>query len=209
MKKVLIPILVILVITTFYLRQPRTEEVKLSAWAVFQTYLDYAKEGDLEAIKILSYQVSDDCKTEPVTDKCKERMSTAHFFGSQFRLEDLKHTAFDEKQIILATDYFKNRESNAASITRGVIYFVRDGEEIKFLSLNPFDGTILTFGNEATSTIEAKLDELAQDTDLDFLRDQDELCSTGYSDCIKSNPDKRDTDKDGFWDSIEALFYKS
>ncbi len=193
-----------------YNKNLETNNLKLNAWAVFETYLDVVKNHDLDGLKILSYQLSEDCLDEGKFDKCKERMNNAYFFGQSLKLEDITEVSYDKKQIILATDYTKTIEATSTGMIRGLVYFVRDEEEIKFLSLEPFDGVVTLRSTESTSTVEARLEELTKDSDGDYLPDNEETCSdlNVLASCTKTNPKKRDTNGDGFWDSTEALFYK-
>ncbi len=211
MKKIIILILVLVgVAGLVYMKKLEAEDLKLSAWAVFETYLDIAKNHDVEGLKILSYQLSEDCLDDSRLPKCKERMDTAYFFGQTIKLEDIEEVSYDRKQIILATDYTKTIEATSTGMIRGLVYFVRDGEDIKLLSIEPFDGIISLRSNEATSTVEARLEEITRDSDGDYLPDMEETCgdTNVSSSCAKTNPRKKDTNGDGFWDSIEVLFYK-
>ena len=138
-------------------------------------------------------------------------MDNAYSFGSPFTKKDVPHIAYDDKQIILYGDYQKNLNGDAPAIARGIIYFVREGANIKFLSFNPFQGAfIIRNGTEATSTISAKLDSMTADSDGDTLADDIGTCSDQNEliTCTPTDPHKKDTDSNGWWDSTEAVFYK-
>ena len=211
MKKIVIVLILLGIAFITYTKKTEAQDLKLSAWAVFQTYLEVVKNYDVEGLKILSYQLSDDCLDESKLAKCKERMGTAYYFGQSFNLDDITKISYDKKQIILSTDYTKTLEATSTGMIRGLIYFVRDGSDIKFLSMEPFDGIVTLRSTEATTTAEARLKELTQDSDRDYLPDIEETCedTNSASNCIKTNPKKRDTDGNGFWDSTQVLFYKS
>jgi hypothetical protein len=212
MKKIITLVVVLSIVAGLvYTSKTEAEDIKLSAWAVFETYLEVVKNHDVEGLKILSYQLSEDCLDESKLDKCKERMDGAYYFGQYLKLEDITKISYDKKQIILSTNYTKTIEPNSTGMIRSLIYFVRGEDGIKFLSIDPFDGVVTLRSNEATSTVEARLEEITKDSDDDYLPDDEENCSdTNVSNgCIKTNPKKKDTDGDGFWDSTEALFYKN
>lgn len=187
------------------------KDEKSEAWTVFQKYVNAAKAHDLAALSQAAYQISATCKDPAKRTDCNGLMDNAYNFGSGFREEDLTHLTSDKKQLILASDYVKNLDGDAPSLTRGVIYFVRQDGALKFLSFKPFDGSfIVRTPGAATSTIEARLEALTKDTDGDTLPDEVELCKGDNVDpsCSKTDPKRKDTDGDGWWDSIEALFYK-
>ncbi|MBX4195437.1 hypothetical protein KW796_00570 [Candidatus Parcubacteria bacterium] len=185
--------------------------VKDAAWSVFESYISALKAHDLPKVEALSYQLSETCKDSARVKDCYEIMDNAYNFGSHFIKNNLKHVLYDDKQIILFSEYVKHLEGESLSITRMTLYFVRDGQDIKFLSLNPFQGALIVrTEGAATSTMSARLDEMVLDTDGDTLADDVEQCigQIVASDCVKTDPKKMDTDNDGWWDSVDALFYK-
>ncbi len=188
----------------------KDKEIKDSAWKVFEAYTKAAETKNLDEVKRLSYQISDVCLDQSKIKECEERMSTAANFAKQFKYDEMKYTAYDDKQIILSGDYYESLEGGSPSFTRGALYFVREGANIKFLSLNPFLGAIVVREeNEATTTVRDRLLDATEDSDLDYIYDVFEKC-VGMStlpDCVKTDTNKRDTNGDGYWDSIEALFY--
>lgn len=189
----------------------KDDVIKAEAWKVFEAYLVAAKANNLVEVKRLSYQLSDECLDSAKIEECNARMNTAYKYGIQFKLDAMKYMVYDDKQIIMAGEYNQSLEGNAPSFTRGVLYFVREGSEIKFLSLNPFQGIIvIRKENEATTTVIGRLLDATDDTDLDYLPDIYEMCTGVMAtvDCVKSDIKKRDTDGDGYWDSTESLFYK-
>jgi hypothetical protein len=198
------------VATTTSTGTPATEDLKVEAWNVFERYIQAAKIHDLVEIKKLSYQMSATCKDNSKIKECNDLMDNAYNLGSNFTLQSLNHMIYDSKQIILWTDYNKLVNSDPVSTIRGVIYFVREGGSIKFLSFKPFDGIIIFRGTDATSTLLTKLDKATLDTDSDTIPDTTELCADQNTpkDCVQTDPTKRDTDGDLWWDPIEALFYK-
>ncbi len=185
--------------------------IKDAAWKVFEAYLKATKDKDIETVKKLSYQVSSDCLDQTKVKECQDRMNTAFNYGKQFKYENMKYISYDEKQIILAGDYFESLEGESPSFARGVLYFIREGSTVKFLSLNPFFGAIIIREEgEATTTVRDRLLNATEDTDVDYALDVFEKCIGigALPGCVKTDSTKRDTNGDGFWDSTESLFYK-
>jgi len=179
------------------------------AWAVFQNYILAARANNLEELRSLSYQLSETCRDESKLEGCKDLMNNAYYFGSQFHIETLKNIVYDKKQIILFGDYAESATTESVSLLRFIIYFVREGGTIKLLSFSPFDGTFTVRSSEATSTQLSGLRDKLRDSDLDTLSDSAEEClNSGMETCTKTNPEKRDTDGDLWWDSTESLFYQ-
>ncbi len=191
-----------------------TLSIKEKSWAVLQKYVEFAKNKNIEGVKSLSYQLTDSCKnysTEEEKKDCDARMSTVAFFGGAFAKKDFVHIWSDNRQIILATDFRIEENEEAISKTRSMIYFVIDGGVIKVLKFDPAKGSIMKKTSEITKEErDRKLLEFTTDADMDGIEDYLEKCLSISQDssCTKTDPTKRDSDGDGFWDGIEALFYK-
>jgi hypothetical protein len=179
------------------------------AWTTFEEYLSAAESKDLEALKKVSYQLSPTCKDAQKRAECETLMLSVASFGREINRENIGLLGRDKKQTILVSPYYKNEESESPSMIRTIIFLARDEERLKLLSFNPFQGSFMLRLDQATSTVSAKLDDMTRDSDNDGLADMDERCedANGPSDCVKSNPNKRDTDGDGWWDSLDRLFY--
>lgn len=188
--------------------------IKEKSWAVLQKYVEFAKDKDIEGVRSLSYQLTDSCKkysTEEEKKDCDARMGTVAFFGGAFAKKDFVHVWSDNKQIILATDFRIEENEEAISKTRSMIYFVIDSGVVKILKFDPAKGTIMKKTSEVTKQErDAKLIEFTIDSDEDGAEDHLEKCLSVSQDatCTKTDPTKKDSDGDGFWDGIEALFYK-
>lgn len=188
--------------------------IKDKSWAVLQKYVEFAKNKNIEGVKSLSYQLTDSCKnysTEEEKKDCDARMSTVAFFGGAFAKKDFVHIWSDNRQIILATDFRIEENEEAISKTRSMIYFVIDSGVIKVLKFDPAKGSIMKKTSEITKEErDRKLLEFTTDADMDGIEDYLEKCLSISQDssCIKTDPTKKDSDGDGFWDGIEALFYK-
>lgn len=212
--KIILPIILVAVLGTFLFdkyEKKRDEQALSEALGVFDTYLKSAEANDLESLKLVSYQLSDTCKDESKRDECNVLMTSAYSFGIEIERETLSVLNSDKKQIILANEYIESLEGPAPAIIRASIYFVRDGDTLKLLSLNPYDGAFIIKQDEATSTLSMRLKEMVVDSDLDGLPDRVENCGDDTAPllgCVPTNPDKKDSDGDSLWDSTESFLYK-
>lgn len=186
-----------------------TVSVKESAWKVLEQYLAYAKDQNVNGIKSLSYQISPECNTDPKGKACLDKISTVYFFGQELKKADFKYVWSDSKQIILTTDFKFEENDQMISKTRGMIYFVIQNDKIKLLSFNPSKGAVIVKGEAGKQELEDRLTRYTEDKDEDGKEDYLEEClSTSQEEgCKKTDPKIRDTNVNGFWDGIEALFY--
>jgi len=193
------------------------------AWNVLQQYLAYAKAHDVAGVEKLSYQLTDSCKkyneSEANKTDCDARMNTVYNFGYSFKKSDFIYEWSDKKQIILSTDWAVSGEADYSARMRSIIFFIVDGSTIKVLSFKPAQGTIVSKFDKKEGEPEVKLSEaevqrrlveFTEDKDKDGIEDFVEQClgSSNTKDCVKTDPTKRDSDRDGWWDGVEALFYK-
>ncbi|MHB0978057.1 MAG: hypothetical protein ACYC1K_01445 [Minisyncoccota bacterium] len=185
-----------------------------ASWKIFQNYLAFAKTHNLDGIKSLSYQLSPTCADATKTEDCNALMDSAYFFGKDMNEKDFVNIWSDSKQIILSTD-FKRQDfgTTTAAYIRGIIYFVRDAQgNSKILYFSPEDGAAVNRTKIAPDQLEARLVNMTKDIDQDGLPDTVETCA-GYAveaNCPNkiTNPNKRDTNGDGFWDGVESFFRK-
>lgn len=143
--------------------------VGLEAWNVWREYLAAANAHDLEKITVLSYQLSPACSDPNKKSECEGLMDSVYFFGSELKQNDFTNVVYDDKQIVLSTDYL--RFEGAEEPIKTVLYFVRTETGPKILGLRFCVG------------VEAEGDE-----------------------CVETGREKRDKDRDGWWDDVEALF---
>lgn len=145
------------------LPQPSEEDMAKEAWAVFQNYLQFAKEHNLDGIKALSYQISDTCNNPESENACFALMDNLYTVANPLQFNEFKNIQFDDRQVIMSTE----------GEFIAIIYFVRD--EV---------GTPKILG-------------------LNFCIDNKEAIEQ----CVETDPTKRDKDNNGWWDSVESLFY--
>jgi hypothetical protein len=213
-KIIALAALVLAVGALLVLNERRAAKAEVSdlneSWAVFESYRAAAKDKDLDKLREVAYQISATCQDEAQRAECDKLMEGVYNFIKDYRQEEFSLLGRDRKQVILATPYFYALEGEAPSATRAVLYFVRNEGKLNFLSVNPFQGTIVLRNDEATSTVEAMIEEMIADTDKDGMPDKTERCedNTPGVECVKTNPNRRDTNGNGWWDSIESLFYR-
>lgn len=184
--------------------KPKTaESVRHDAWTVFQEYLAAAKRHDLGTLTRHSYQLSPQCTDPRLKNQCPVLMDDVYKFFSPFTEQDFSTVWWDDKQIILSTDARVSTTSGAEWVTRSFLYFAVKGGDIKVLYGNPaktwyIDTTIP--GNQE------KIQAALTDSDQDGVEDGREMCTTIKIDCTYTDPHKRDTNDDGWWDGIEIYF---
>jgi hypothetical protein len=176
--------------------------IKDTAWAVFQKYLDFNKNHDLDGVKNSVYKVNVVCASSTITDECKNRMDSAYAYGIALNKKDFKNVWSDSKQIILATDFWTEsiKELDEYGRFRSLIFFVRGVDnKWKLLSFSPTKGNGLSKASSTQEEIDAKLISYTEDNDKDGIADFEESREQ------TNNPALRDTDGDGFWDGVQAL----
>ncbi len=184
------------------------------AWTVFENYLNFAKDKNLAGVKSLSHQLSPTCADATKTEDCNTLMDSAYSFGKDMKEKDFVVIWSDSKQIILSTN-FKRQEIGTTTVayTRGIIYFTKDlKNNIKLLTFNPEDGVAISRDKIVPDQLEARLIHMTIDSDRDGLPDTVETCA-GFAveaNCPNeiTNPEKRDTNGDGWWDGVEIFFRK-
>lgn len=186
-----------------------TSNQKEIAWSLFQKYLEYNKENNLDGVKSAVYKISDVCADVAPSDTCKARMNSAYSYGSALKKEEITNVWSDGKQIILATDFKVTSGDNTINRARALIFFVKDDSgNMKMLSFSPARGSTVTKGGASEEELNDRLITYTEDNDKDGMADYIEECvgKSAESTCVKTDPQTRDTDGDGWWDGVEALF---
>ena len=178
------------------------------AWTVLERYLEASKKHDLKTLTELSYQLSDACKDKEQEAECFNRMDSVSYFGSNLKKEDMKNIWSDSKQIILTSDLRREDDKDIIGYSKSIIYFVYDKGVIKLLKFNDSKGVSMPKEGRTVEEINDYLQKRMEDTDQDGIEDEIESCIDQGESCVKTDPKKRDTDKDGFWDGVEAQFNK-
>ena len=194
------------VVSTVTLPMPKlalpffNNNVANNAWNVFENYLESVKNHDLESLRKYSHQISDTCNNPDLEEQCFVLMDNVYALGIQFKREEFKNIWFDEKQIIIASDYTTIDDDTFGSrgMARMIIYFTRDELGTpRVLSFNDLDGNFVLKKDLSNEELDKHLLESIQDDDEDGLPNK-----------IDPDPNKRDANGDGWWDSTETFFYK-
>lgn len=189
---------------------PFSNAPKDVAWAVFQKYLSYNKNKNIEGVRSTVYKIAPICEDPKTRIDCEARMSSAYSYGSALRKEDFTNVWNDGKQIILSTDFWLEslKDLDQYGRFRSIIFFVKgtDGEW-KLLSFSPTKGGATNKGAAGQEEIDLRLIRYTEDNDEDGMADYEEECLNKPNDltCVKTSPKLRDTDGDGLWDGVEAL----
>lgn len=185
--------------------------IRDQVWKVFEAYLAAAKAHDIAALSASAYKLSAACQNQATKNDCYSRMDTVYNFGKDIKESDLPNITGDSKQVFLYTNYNEHLDGDNPSITRGLLLFARASDGTwRLASIQPFQGSFLMRDslpkNTPTSTINSMLKDLTVDSDGDLLPDRTETCTdTSIDQCVKTDPHKKDTDGDGWWDSIEPF----
>jgi hypothetical protein len=143
------------------------DSIEVVTWKVFQNYLEFAKNHDLEGVKSLSYQMSATCLDPAKEKECFALMDSVYNIASGFKSEEFPNIEYDERQIIMFSDVEDQMQA--------VLYFTRTE-----------DGTPKILGLRFCAVEESTPNK-----------------------CVETDPQLRDRDNNGWWDSVESLFYKS
>ncbi|NLE07492.1 MAG: hypothetical protein GX627_02705 [Parcubacteria group bacterium] len=211
LKKILLAMVIVVgLVAIFFMPRFKNVDNQDMAWQVFQKYLSYNKIQDLEGVKNIVYKVSPVCENEETLADCKTRMSNAYAYGSALKKEDFVNVWSDEKQIILATDFWT--ESIPAldqyGRFRSLIFLIKDDDgEWKLLSFSPTAGGVTAKGSATEEEINERIVRYTEDNDQDGRPDYEEECLSVKEGqvCIATDPKLRDTDGDGFWDGVQVL----
>ena len=182
-----------------------TPAKKATAWDIFQEYLAGIKTHDLDRVNKIAYEQIDlnvYCKDMGLgKDACSSMIwSVVDVMSKDAGKQeegDFINVSEDKNQIIMATNVFPDGDKG---YTKNHIYFVKSLEGNMLL---------LGYGTFSWGFVGDELIAATKDSDGDDLTDQDEKCVYGDREqynkpyCTKTNPNSKDTDADGWWDSIE------
>lgn len=184
-------------------------------WSLFGTYIVKAKTHDIEGVKNLSYQQSAACGDPKRVNECYGLMDIVVGLAKGVKKEEYVNLWNDSKQIILSTNFNKIDTVDTYGYSHGYLVLTVDAQgELKMLNFNPNRSWFYTkneseFGNR--EVMEAKLSQMIRDSDEDGLTDNQEVCGGDYqgsTECTNTDPKKKDSDGDNWWDGVEFFFYK-
>jgi len=180
-------------------------------WTTFAKYIAFAKAHNLEGIKTIAYRLSPTCADATKTKECNSLMDDLAALGAIFEEKQFTHISYDSKNILLSTDYKLEENQQIRGYSHAVLYFVRaDDGKLKIVGFGPAQGRYLAkLPGQTSDELNTLIAQRLQDSDTDGVADYVELCtqpSPGET-CIKTDPLKKDSNGNGFWDSID-LFLK-
>lgn len=183
------------------------------AWQTFSLYLSRLKVHDIAGIKDLSHQQSVTCQDKNLEKECFVIMDSVYNATVGLKREPFVNVLEDGKQMIVYTNPFRDElGTTTLGLLRSYMFFTKTSSgELKVLSLNPGMGNYRPIS--ASSTAEETFKLLGKsivDSDKDGIIDNEELCVGAYESpqCVKTDPDNRDSNGNGWWDGIEQFFYK-
>ncbi len=126
------------------MKQGVSDTPAVQAWQIFTQYRQYAKDHNLAGLKSLTHKLSPICQAALDGDttkvkECEGLMDSVYFFTQDFEFHDFSQASYDDKQLILATDYRKLTDDTDP--IKVVIYFVRNGPAMQMLGLRFCFGT--------------------------------------------------------------------
>jgi hypothetical protein len=113
----------------------------------------------------------------------------------------------DENQAIYLTDIKKSEDAKFYKNEYGRIVFIKEGMQWKVGEVAGSIGLNVT-KSVSKESAEKMLQEMSLDTDQDGIRDQVEKCEGSKAadpKCVKTDPNNRDTDGNGYWDGVDAI----
>jgi hypothetical protein len=188
----------------------KEEGLTEKAWNTFDQYMNFAKENDIEGVRSLSYQLGPVCSDPARVEECKGLLNGVYELGQEIKKEKFTNIISDKKQVILYGEYERYEDADIIGHLRSIIYFTRDENgDLKLLSFNPTDGAFFLKKNITDDiNVDDELRKMLKDRDTDTLPDQAESCidENKLNACTNTDPKKRDTDGNEWWDSIEMHF---
>lgn len=188
-------------------------DVRSAAWQTFSAYLTALQKHDIQAIRGLSYQMSDLCSDSKKRAQCFAVMDRVASSTAVFKESDFTHISFDNKQVILTSDWRFEETDIAVAEARKEMYFIRDDSgALKLLFMSQPEGLVWSFidPKQSRADLVRRLNERITDTDGDFAQDEVETCTfagaaSSTPACVSTDPNTKDTDGDGIWDGLEMF----
>lgn len=175
-------------------------------WPIFDKSVLALKNKDVKAFNKISYKQVAVGEEESFISMA----SGMYKLASEVVKSEYVNKIGDSKQYIYSTPLNTTEEGYAYK--QGVVIFIKDGDTWKLLLNNENYWGISKAGtNKTLAEVQNELRLMTKDSDNDGLTDDQENCS-GASEyklnCKKTDPNKKDTDGDGWWDGINAIINK-
>jgi len=159
------------------------EEIN-NLWGLFDKVTLALKNKDISLFNMYSY-------TQVKKEEESQFLDFAPYFhetNMKVKKDEYVNLWVDDKQAIFATEVKKVDDNYLLE----KIIFVKQSDSWKLLTLS--SGYFLDEGNK----------DLLIDSDKDGLLDAEENCTANRNpSCVKTDPNKRDTNGDGWWDGVD------
>lgn len=175
------------------------------AWAVYDKYLaalqEKSKTGSVTLLNDVLINPTKECAKTKLNDCKKAALLAINLTGISDKSVFVNNVS-DDKQIILYTNLKPNNSSTSLGFDKKLLFFVKDDSgSLKLAQVLSKNFAVVKSSQDA----EIKLNAMVIDSDTDGLTDQEEttVCQKTNTTCVNTDPNKMDTDGNGFWDSID------
>jgi len=173
-------------------------------WSVFDKVKEALKNKDATAYNVVSY-------TQVTPAQIAQFAQMATFLYDEtvkINKADFVNKWQDDKQAIYSTNPVKIDDATSYGYNQKQITFVKISGSWKVLMISPEKnwGVSKSGTNKTASQVEVDLQAMMIDSDKDGLTNEEEICAGAdqyNSQCVKTDPNKRDTNGNGWWDEIE------
>lgn len=175
----------------------------------FQAYRAAARSSDREAIIAVSWKVSDACSAE-LTPECADRIRAVVEATENMEASQLTVAVVDDRQAILSTPVRFFETPDAYFAEQKVAYLARKDGTWRVAGIDPgrlwsIPRTSVMSQEEVRKRLEADI----LDSDRDGITDRMERCdlppTMQWMPCTQSDPEKKDSKGDGWWDGIRQF----
>ncbi|MDO8668968.1 MAG: hypothetical protein Q7K65_01605, partial [Candidatus Buchananbacteria bacterium] len=170
-------------------------------WSIISQLAEALKNHDLS----LYNYVADD---QFLSEDFNQFIEYANWFYSE--VIKLKESDFSihlqdwKKQAVYATDWVRTETADNNGYERKLVVFIKDNGLWKISSITVMQSVGVLKSSGASG--ESELQSMIIDSDKDGVTDWEETCSgaNAYNPkCVKTDPNKLDTDGDGWWDGVK------
>lgn len=178
---------------------------KSDLWPVFDKMLIALRDQNISEYNKYSY------RQVPLDQRSQFSQISSFLYAQSKNISKVNYVNKwqDAKQAIYSTEPKKVDTEKSYSYVQSVVKFIYTNNTWKVVNVNPeITWSIAKSTNKLTTAeVDAELRAMFLDTDKDGITDVEEKCIgsfQGDSKCIKTDPNKRDTDGNGLWDGIDA-----
>lgn len=191
--------------TSTPIKSTATASASVDLWAIYDKMTLALKNKDVDAFNAVSYD------QVPSSQKSQFNQIATFLYDQSIKIDKSSYVNKwqDSKQAIYSTNPEKMDDDEVYKYSQGTVMFINKDGSWKILLTSPERGwNVVKSGTNSTpAQIEKDLQAMMLDSDKDGKKNDEETCSNGEqynSRCVKSDPNKRDTNGNGWWDGIEA-----